>query len=98
VNASCGDGGIFIREAPNGFDAQKKTARTSQKEEEVGELPRATEVTGGRRSSLNILMQILQRTYCVQIRVYTDWAFQCKSKMEKINFFAHKQSGQLLIY
>jgi hypothetical protein len=29
---------------------QKKTARTSQKEEEVGELPRATEVTGGRRS------------------------------------------------
>ena len=26
------------------------TARTSQKEEEVGELPRATEVTGGRRS------------------------------------------------
>jgi len=29
---------------------EKKTARTSQKEEEVGELPRATEVTGGRRS------------------------------------------------
>jgi hypothetical protein len=28
----------------------KKTARTSQKEEEVGELPRATEDTGGRRS------------------------------------------------
>ena len=31
-------------------DVQKKTARTSQKEEEVGVLPRATEVTGGRRS------------------------------------------------
>ncbi len=32
------------------YDYKKKTARTSQKEEEVGELPRATEVTGGRRS------------------------------------------------
>ncbi|MHC4950305.1 MAG: hypothetical protein ACYTEU_04870 [Planctomycetota bacterium] len=32
------------------FGGIKKTARTSQKEEEVGELPRATEVTGGRRS------------------------------------------------
>lgn len=32
------------------FIGEKKTARTSQKEEEVGELPRATEVTGGRRS------------------------------------------------
>ena len=31
-------------------DGKRKTARTSQKEEEVGELPRATEVTGGRRS------------------------------------------------
>jgi len=29
---------------------EKKSARTSQKEEEVGELPRATEDTGGRRS------------------------------------------------
>ncbi|MHC5158178.1 MAG: hypothetical protein ACYSOZ_08835 [Planctomycetota bacterium] len=35
------------------FSEEKKTARTSQKEEEVGELPRATEVTGGRRSLKN---------------------------------------------
>jgi len=34
---------------------KKKTARTSQKEEEVGELPRATEVTGGRRSFLSFV-------------------------------------------
>lgn len=33
-----------------GRDFFKKTARTSQKEEEVGELPRAIEDTGGRRS------------------------------------------------
>jgi len=33
---------------------QKKSARTSQKEEEVGELPRAIEDTGGRRSIHNV--------------------------------------------
>jgi len=48
--------------------AQKKTARTSQKEEEVGELPRATEVTGGRRSfqksKLIISFHIVNPAYC----------------------------------
>jgi hypothetical protein len=45
-------GGVFFdeRNTEGPFLKEKKTARTSQKEEEVGELPRATEVTGGRRS------------------------------------------------
>ena len=37
----------------NGRSTQKKTVRASQKEEEVGELPRAIENTDGRRSINN---------------------------------------------
>ena len=52
-----------------GMHAQKKTARTSQKEEEVGVLPRATEVTGGRRSfQISVASNLLKTAQCQQIQ------------------------------